>query len=137
MEHDNRFDRAVAAVALSARGDHTAATDLVIDLVTEDPTCTAAHRAWGRVLLDQKRYTDSVAAFRTATELAPNDAEVWIDLAYSLVMHAEEQPFHALTSLIEAGEAVDRALDLDPRSEIATSLRELITRNRNEALVII
>ena len=135
MEDGNRMERAVAAVALSAEGDHTTATDLVIDLVAEDPTCAAAHRAWGRVLLNQERYTDSVAAFRAAAELTPGDADVWIEVAYTLVLQAEEQPFYGMTSLIEAGDAVARALALDPGNESAISLRQLIDQNRQRALV--
>ena len=137
MEHGNRMERAVAAVALSADGDHSTATDLVIDLVAEDPTCTAAHRAWGRVLLNQKRYTDAVAAFRAAAELSPNDGEVWLEVAYSLVLQADEQPFYGMTSLIEAGDAVARALALDPGNETGTSLRQLIDQSRQRALVTI
>ncbi len=78
-----------------------------------------------------------MAAFRAAAELGPDDAEVWIDLAYSLVLHAEEQPFHRLPSLIEAGDAVDRALALDPGDETGSTLRQVILEKRNQALVII
>lgn len=134
MEHDDRKRRAEAAMALSADGDHTTATDLVIDLVAEDPTCPAAHRAWGRVLLDQERFSDAVAAYRGASQMSVNDAEVQFELAYALMAQANMEPFVGLSNCIEAGEAVNRGLALDPANTVGASLIELIEARREMVL---
>ena len=121
-------------MALSADGDHGTAAELIIDLVAEDPTCPSAHRAWGRVLLDQERFSDSVAAYRTASQMDPTNPEVQFELAYALMAQAANEPYVGLSNCIEATDAVNRGLALDPTNSVGSSLLELIGKRRERVL---
>ena len=131
---DNRLHRARTAVTLAQQGEHDSATDIVIDLVTEDPDCAVAHRAWGRVLLEQGRATDAVAAYKAAVALAPDEAALQFELAYALVAQAEKSPFVGLTSYIEAKDAVEAGLHRDPDNTLAPGLIDLIDAGRHKIL---
>lgn len=135
MAIDLRTERVTAAMDLSARGQHDRAMNLVIDLVSEDPTCPIAHRAWGRLLLDQGRTSDAVAAYRAAIEFAPGDVQVRYELTYTLIMHAEKSPFMANELLVEARQVLAEAEELDPKSTVAPSLAQLITA-RSEGILV-
>lgn len=134
MEHLDRKHRAAAAISLSAGGDHGTATDLIIDLVAEDPSCPSAHRAWGRVLLDQERFSDSVAAYRTAAQMDSGNAEVQFELAYALLAQAAKEPYVSLSNCNEATEATNLGLALDPGNAVGVSLLELADRRRQRVL---
>lgn len=121
-------------MALSASGDYGTATDLVIDLVAEDPTCPSAHRAWGRVLLDQERFSDSVVAYRTAAQMDSRNAEVHFELAYSLLAQAAKEPYVCLSNCIEAAEVANRGLALDPGNSVGVSLLDLADKRRQLTL---
>ena len=122
-------------MALSAAGDFDTAADLVIDLVAEDPTCASSHRAWGRVLLDQGRWSDSVAAYRTAAELSQNDPELQFELGFALVTQADKEPYLGLANYLEAADAVHKGLALDPSNTVGNSLQAIIDTRRKEVLV--
>ncbi len=135
MAIDLRTDRISAALNLSASGNHHQAMDLVIDLVSEDPTWPTAHRAWGRVLLDQGRTSDAVAAYRAAVDLGDGDAQVRYELVYTLIAHAEKSPFIAQQLLVEARQILAEAAETDPGNAVASSLHALITARSQDILV--
>lgn len=134
MDLNGRQARVGAAINASNRGDFTTAKDVVIDLVTEDWNCAESHKAWGRVLLDQNLTTDAVAAFRTATELDPSNAELHFELASALVSHAERADWLQLTFWIDARAAVLAGLELEPDSFMGKRLLSVIEEQRKRVL---
>jgi len=111
MDFDTRVDRAVAA---ADRGDYTTATDVVIDLISEDWNNAEAHRAWGLVLLAQDKATDAVSAFRTAMQIDPRRSDLHFDLARALLGEAEQNPYLPLANWIETRETVLEGLRRSP-----------------------
>ncbi len=134
MDTDTRRSRARAAISSSAKGDFDSAVAEVIDLVSADWSCALAHRAWGRILLDQGKAVDAAESFRTSIALSPDDPELHFELALVLVEHAESAEYLELTSWIDARDAVLAGLDVEPDSALGRSLLEIIEGERERVL---
>lgn len=120
-------------MAAAERGDFDGAATTVIDLVSEDWNNAEAHRAWGCVLLGQRKPTSAVAAFRIAASLDPRCADVHFDLAVALLAEANENPFPRLTSWLEARDAVNDGLTRSPGSERGNALLNQVEHERVRA----
>jgi len=68
-----------------------------------DPSQAVAHMNLGKLLFAARQFTDALASFTAATELAPQDADVWCSRAGAL---------RELGRLEESVEAAERALAL-------------------------
>ena len=64
------------AIDTAKNGNHEHAKSIVIDLIAEDWHNVEAHRAWGRVLLQEGKPSDAVAAFRVALSIDNRSADL-------------------------------------------------------------
>ena len=125
--------RANYAVASAENGNYEHAKSVVIDLITEDYNNAQAHRAWGRVLLHEKKAADAVAAYRVAVGLESNDSAMWFEFAEALVAERRSFAIVPLPNMIEAKEAVATGLRLAPGDTRGHELRDEINRNLKAA----
>ena len=121
--------RANYAVASAENGNYEHAKSVVIDLIAEDYNNAQAHRAWGRVLLHEKKAADAVAAYRVAVVLESNDSAMWFEFAEALVAERRSFAIVPLPNMIEAKEAVAAGLRLAPCDTRGHELRDEINRN--------
>ena len=126
MATDTRVNYAVAS---AENGNYEHAKSVVIDLITEDYHNAQAHRAWGRVLLHEKKAADAVAAYRVAVGLESNDSAMWFEFAEALVAERRSFAIVPLPNMIEAKEAVAAGLRLAPCDTRGHELRDEINRN--------
>jgi len=127
--------RAQYAVAAAERGEFAGATTVVLDLIAEDWHNAEAHRAWGCLLLAQRKTTDAVSAFRVAADLDPQRAELQFALANSLLAEAESTPYPPLTNWVDARSAVDAGLLIAPGHPVGLGLRDRLEEHR-ETIVL-
>lgn len=132
MNHEDA--RAQYAVAAAKRGEFDNARAVVIDLVSEDWNNAVAHRAWGRVLLEEGKTSDAVAAYRTAANLDPREADVHFELANALLEEAEKSPFLPLENWLEARNAAQEGLTRAPVDEFGIDLLRQIEDHRDRVL---
>lgn len=124
------FDsRAKHAIATAKNGDYEHAKSVVIDLISEDYQNAQAHRAWGRVLLEEGKVSDAVAAYRVAVTLDNESPYLLFEFAESLLIQRQRFAHVPLPNWIEAREAVDTGLSLAPGDPKGLRLREQIARN--------
>ncbi len=122
--------RAEAAIKAAKNGDVDRAGDIVIDLISEDWNNVEAHRAWARVLLARGKATDAVAAIRTAASIDPNRADLQFELAQTLIIEAEKNPFLPLANWCEARQAVLAGMELAPNETRAIALLKRVEEHR-------
>jgi len=125
--------RAEYAVAAAKRGEFDLATTVVIDLVAEDWHNADAHRAWGRLLLEQGKAIDAVAAFRVAASLDPLRALSHFELANALLVEGQQNLYFPLIHWVEAQEAVKTGLGLAPGDHRGLELQSKIEEHRLNA----
>ena len=126
--------RANYAVSSAQNGNFEHARAVVIDLIQEDWHSAEAHRAWGRVLLEEGKATDAVAAFRVATSIDSRNPELFFELADALLIEAQKYAFIPLPNRVEANEAIDRGLVLAPGHPLGPELREKLNSTGDRAL---
>lgn len=126
MATDTRVNFAIAS---AENGNYEHAKSVVIDLIAEDYNNAQAHRAWGRVLLHEKKAADAVAAYRVAVGLESNDSAMWFEFAEALVAERRSFAIVPLPNMIEAKEAVAAGLRLAPGDARGHELRDEINRN--------
>jgi len=125
METERR-KRADAAEQAARRGNFIDARDQVIDLISEDWDCAEGHRAWGRVLLLERKYADAVSAFATAVSLQPDNPELLFEYASAMIDSAQASQLLQLTDWSEARNAVKRGLELAPTTMVGVRLLRFI-----------
>jgi len=125
METERRV-RAEAAEWAAQNGNFSVAKDQVIDLIAEDWNCAEGHRAWGRVLQLERKYSDAIASFRTAATLRPEDPELLFEYAAAMVDAAQAAQLLQLTDWSEARHAVMRGLELAPATTVGVKLLRFI-----------
>lgn len=124
------FDtRAKYAISSAENGNYEHAKAVVIDLIAEDYNNAQAHRTWGRVLLEEGKITDAVAAYRVAVTLDNDNPYLLFEFAEALVLQRQRFAHVPLPNWIEASEAVDTALSLVPGDPKGVRLRDKITKN--------
>jgi len=92
--------RAKYAIASAQNGNFEHARSVVIDLIAEDWNNAEAHRAWGRVLLKERKHSDAVAAYRLAVSLDGTRAELHFEFATALLAEAQKVRFAPLANRV-------------------------------------
>lgn len=117
--------RANYAVSSAQNGNFEHARSVVIDLIQEDWHNAEAHRAWGRVLLEEGKATDAVASFRVAASIDARNPELHFELAEALLTEARKFSFIPLPNRVEANEAIATGLSLAPDHPRGLELRAM------------
>ena len=121
--------RATYAIASAKDGNYEHAKSVVIDLIAEDYHNAQAHRAWGKVLLQEGKVSDAVAAYRVALTLEAHDENMYFEFAEALLAQRQRYAFIPLPNLIEAREAVSAGLRLAPGDPRGMELRTQVKHN--------
>jgi len=81
------------------------------------PDSWLAHSGYGNTAYALGKFSDAESAYRSALALAPERAEIWNNLAYSLAQLGRHEA---------SMEAIERALEIDPQNQnLKDSLNEL------------
>jgi predicted Zn-dependent protease len=97
--------------------------ELIQEALAADPNDPLVHFAAGGFYLEERRYEDAVAAFRTATELKPDYSAAWLGLARSIAGAGDDDAARAAYE--EAIRVAAQNRDLKVRNEARTELEQL------------
>ena len=106
----------------------------MIDLIAEDWHNAEAHRAWGRVLLQEGKASDAVAAYRVAVSLNDRSPQLHLEFAAALLAETEKYSFIPLPNWVEAREAIENGLLLSPDHPTGLDMLKMLDANRDQAL---
>jgi tetratricopeptide (TPR) repeat protein len=98
-------------VSQARAGEYVDAERSFRESISLSPDWARAHHYLGRTLAHQRRYEEAVGAFRRATELAPSDGEMRLDLVRALA--ASDRPTAAAAELAFAEGTITGAGDPD------------------------
>lgn len=113
--------RALLAQALLARGDRSAARQLLSEGGFSDDSAGLGWRIRGQLELSQGNLRGAANAFDRALKVTPNDSDLWVQIAAMRFTGGEQ----ALSIA-----AAQRAVDLAPRNPRALTLRGLLIREQ-------
>jgi len=129
MQTERRI-RAQAAEHAATRGNFIDAREQVIDLISEDWNCSEGHRAWGRILQIEGKYSDAISAFQTAVSLNSDDSSLQFELAAAMVQSAHTAQLSQMADWSEAHDAVLRGLEMSPGAPVGLRLLQFINEHR-------
>ena len=114
--------RALMGEALLAQGDLAKAREWLAPASFSPPTRALGYRMLGRLELRERHLPEAGAAFDRALAVAPDDSELWTDIARLRYTGGEQA---------QAIQAADRALKSGPGDPAALAFRALLIRNQN------
>ena len=114
--------RALMGEALLAQGDLAKAREWLAPAGFSPPTRALGYRMLGRLELRERHLPEAGAAFDRALAVAPDDSELWTDIARLRYTGGEQA---------QAIQAADRALKSGPGDPAALAFRALLIRNQN------
>ena len=114
--------RALMGEALLAQGDLAKAREWLAPAGFSPPTRVLGYRMLGRLELRERYLPEAGAAFDRALAVAPDDSELWTDIARLRYTGGEQA---------QAIQAADRALKSGPGDPAALAFRALLIRNQN------
>ena len=113
---------ALMGEALLAQGDLAKAREWLAPASFSPPTRALGFRMLGRLELRERHLPQAGAAFDRALAVAPNDPQLWTDIARLRYTGGEQA---------QAIQAADRALKSGPADPAALAFRALLIRNQN------
>ena len=113
---------ALMGEALLAQGDLAKAREWLAPASFNPPTRALGFRMLGRLELRERHLPQAGAAFDRALAVAPNDPQLWTDIARLRYTGGEQA---------QAIQAADRALKSGPADPAALAFRALLIRNQN------
>ena len=114
--------RALMGEALLAQGDLAKAREWLAPAGFSPPTRALGFRMLGRLELRERHLPEAGAAFDRALAVAPDDSQLWTDIARLRYTGGEQA---------QAIQAADRALKSGPGDPAALAFRALLVRNQN------
>ena len=114
--------RALMGEALLAQGDLAKAREWLAPASFSPPTRALGYRMLGRLELRERHLPEAGTAFDRALAVAPDDSELWTDIARLRYTGGEQA---------QAIQAADRALKSGPGDPAALAFRALLIRNQN------
>jgi tetratricopeptide (TPR) repeat protein len=114
--------RALMGEALLAQDDLPKAREWLVVERFSPPSRALGLRMLGRLELRERHLPEAGAAFDQALAVAPDDAQLWTDIARLRYTGGEQA---------QAIEAAERALVLNPGETAALAFRALLIRNQN------
>ena len=96
---------------------------LIKEVLAADPNDPLVQFAAGSFYLEERRYDEAVAAFRTATELKPDYSAAWLGLARSVAGTGDDDAARSVYE--EAIHVATTNRDLKVRNEARAELEQL------------
>jgi Flp pilus assembly protein TadD len=112
------------SVALDRIGDTAAERAALEKAVQIDPDMAIAHRQLGYLAFSAGDFTTAEAQFRDAVRAAPGYADAWVSLAATLGTESRYP---------EAQQAVEHALEVDPKNASAIDLQKELAKAAGQA----
>jgi len=112
------------SVALDRVGDTAAEREALQKAVQIDPNMAIAHRQLGYLAFSGGDFTTAEAQYREAVRAAPGYTDAWISLAATLGTESRYP---------EAQQAVQRALEIDPKNASAIELQKELANAAGQA----
>lgn len=120
------YARQIAETYRTMPGEEDKALRYWTEVTRINPYEASAYKAMTEIAIAAQQYGQAVASARSMTYVAPDSAEAWTYLGIARYRQAKSAPSPPQEWLVEALEAVDKALELDPAEPMARRVRKMI-----------